>query len=54
MYKYLNFLLGKRAKSPNRDSGAEPPRKISRMSSPAPREKNGLFILHDRETAAAE
>jgi hypothetical protein len=47
-------ILAKRDRSISPDRGDDPPRKISRASTPTPREKNGLFILHDRETAAAE
>ena len=37
----------------SRDSGAEPPGKTPKVS-PMPKEKNGLFVLHDRETAIVE
>ena len=38
----------------SRGSGAEPPAKILRVSTPMPEEKHGLFVLHDEETAVAE
>ena len=38
----------------SRDSGAEPSRKALRVSASMPKEKNGLFVLRDSETAVAE
>ena len=50
----LSRLLGKLKRGPSRDSGAEPPGKRLKMSMPIPKEKSGLFILHDRKIAVAE
>jgi len=53
-------LPSKRSRSRKRDSDAKPPSekppsgKPPRVSTPAPREKSGLFILQDKETAAAD